>query len=475
MRVSVVGSGPNGLAAGVIMARAGHDVVVYEASDKPGGGLRTDSFREAEGLFDVCSAVHPMALASTFFRSFELSRRVPFLAGDISFAHALPGRSAVAYRDIDRTVSELGPTGPGWGRVMKPLMQNIDAVRALSGLMLRLRPATAFGAAALAASALGFSTLRGEARALAAGVVAHGAAPFGSPAARFVGAVLAAEAHASGWPVPKGGSGEIARVLAADIDAHGGSVVVDHAVSDIREVWRPGDLVFFDTGPRGLAEIASHVLPSRYVSALHRYRYGNAASKVDFVLRSPIPWSDTRLRDAGTVHLGGPESEVSKAENDAGRGIVPDAPYVLLSQPTRLDRSRLPDGSSEEIVWAYAHVPNGAGIDADELITSRIESFAPGFRDLVVHRESRPAPFFAALNANFVGGDVLGGKVDAPQLLTRPTLTSLPWRTPLPGVYMCSASTPPGAGVHGMGGWHAARLALKSLGQPMPDLGIAGG
>lgn len=474
MRVSIVGSGPNGLAAAVVMARAGHDVVVYEASDKAGGGLRTDSFREFDGLFDVCSAVHPMALASTFFRGFELSRRVPFLGGEISFGHALPGRSAVAYRDVERTVSELGATGPGWGRVMRPLVRNIDAVRALSGLVLRPRPATALGAASLAAAAVGFSALRGEARALASGVVAHGAAPFGSPAARFVGAVLAAEAHAAGWPVPKGGSGEIARALIEDIGAHGGSVNIDHTISDIREVWEPGDIVIFDTGPRGFAEIASRVLPSRYTSALQRYRYGNAASKVDYVLRAPIPWSDPRLRDAGTVHLGGREPEISRAERDAGRGIVPDAPYVLLSQPTRLDRSRLPDGSSDEIVWAYAHVPNGSDIDAEELITSRIESFAPGFRDLVVHRESRPAPFFAALNANFVGGDVLGGKVDAPQLLTRPTLTSLPWRTPLPGVYMCSAATPPGAGVHGMGGWHAARLALKSLGQSMPELGLAG-
>ncbi len=341
------------------------------------------------------------------FGSSELSRRVPFLAGDISLAGPLPRRSVVvAYRDIDRTVSELGPTRPGQGRATKPLLRNIDALRPLGGLILKPRLATAFGAAALAASALGFSMLR---------------------------------AHASGWTVPRGGSGEIARASR--------------------------DLVFFGTGPRGFVEIASHVRPSRYMSALRRYRYTSAASKVDIVLRSAIPWSDTRLWDASTAHLGGPESEVSKAEIDAGRCIVPNAPYVLPSQPTRLDRSRLPDGSSEEIVWAYAPVPNGSGIDAEELITSRIHSFAPGFQDLIVHRESRPGPFFAALNATFVGGDVPGGKVDDPQRLTRSTLTFLPWRTPLHGVYMCLASTPPGAGVQGIGRWHAAASHSRASGR----------
>lgn len=471
MRVSVVGSGPNGLAAAVVMARAGHSVTIYERSDKAGGGLRTDQFADFPGLFDVCSAVHPMALASRFFRAFDIESRVPFLQSDISFAHALPGRAAVAYRDLERTSAELGRTGPAWSAVMKPLLHEIEAVRALSGLEVRLRPSTVAGAAALGIAAAGFSALRGEARALAAGVVAHGAAPFQSLAGRFVGAVLAAEAHAAGWPIPQGGSGAIAEALVEDLRAHGGRVELGHTVTDLREVWSPGDVAMFDTGPGMFADIAADALPSRYHAALRRYRYGNAASKVDFVLSGPVPWTDTRLREAMTVHLGGWEQDVSRAERAALGGVVPERPYILLSQPTLRDRTRLPAGSTDEIVWAYAHVPNGSPVDASERIIERIEAFAPGFRDLVLHHESRPAPFFAELNPNFQGGDVLGGRVDVLQLLTRPTKTVRPWRTPISGVYLCSAATPPGAGVHGMAGWHAARLALAEVGQGMPDLG----
>lgn len=470
MRVSVVGSGPNGLAAAVVMARAGHDVTVYEKDAKPGGGLRTDEFSNGGGLFDVCSAVHPMALASKFFTSFGLDRRVSFATPEISFAHALHGRSAVAYRDLARTVEELGPTGRGWGAVMRPLVGNISAVRALSGLALRGRPAEVVGALAMGCSAVGFSALSGPARALASGVVAHGAAPFDSIAGRFVGAVLAAEAHSVGWPVPVGGSAAIADAMIDDIRAHGGRVLTDVLVDDIREVWTPGDIALFDTGPRGFARAAGSLLSSRYRARLCRYRYGNAAAKLDLVLSEPVPWSDARLRDAGTVHLGGWERDISRAEIDARRGRHSAAPFVLLSQPTRLDRSRLSESSTGEIVWAYAHVPNGSHRNSAEAIIRRIETFAPGFRDTIVHREVRPATSFAELNPNFVGGDVLGGRVDLPQLLTRPTFTARPWRTPLPGVYLCSAATPPGAGVHGMAGWHAARSALSDHGQTMPDL-----
>jgi phytoene dehydrogenase-like protein len=452
------------------MARAGHEVTVFEKDAIAGGGLRTEAFVGDEGLFDVCSAVHPMALASKFFTSFQLGRRIDFVTPEISFGHALHGRSAIAYRDLGRTVEELGGSGRGWGAVMRPLVENIAAVRALSGLALQLRPREAVAAVAMASSALGFSALSGPARALASGVMAHGAAPFGSMAARFVGAVLAAEAHSVGWPVPVGGSGAIAAALVDDLEAHGGRIVTGVEVDDIHDVWAPGDIALFDTGPRAFAAAAESVLPTGYRNRLNRYRYGNAAAKVDMIVSEPVPWSDRRLREAGTVHLGGWERDVSRAESEARSGRIPSAPFVLLSQPTRLDRSRLPAGSDREIVWAYAHVPNGSTMDGTEAILRRIETFAPGFRDTILHLEARPATSFAELNPNFVGGDVLGGRVDLAQLLTRPTLTARPWRTPLPGVFLCSAATPPGAGVHGMAGWHAARIALGENGQAMPDL-----
>ena len=462
-----MGSGPNGLAAAVIMARAGHEVHVYETSATVGGGMRTVPFASGGGVLDVCSAVHPMAVSSPFFTEFALSSRIQFHRPDVSYAHAMLGDSAVAYRDLDRTVEELGSDGARWGRVMRPLVENIEVVRALSGLSLTVAPRNLPGAAALATSAtLGFSSLRGAARSLAAGAVAHSAAPLSSVPGRFVGAVLAAEAHVSGWPIPAGGSQAIANALVDDLTRHGGVIHVRHLISDLRSIWQPGQIAILDTSPQNAAVIMP-VFPEPYSRALRRHRYGNAASKVDFRLSSPIPWSDDRLRDAGTVHVGGPAAHISYAEKQARMGIMPADPFVLVSQPTRFDRTRLSEGSaraSEEIVWSYAHVPNGSSIDATEIITRRIETFAPGFRDVVLHSESRSAIWYEDHNSNFVGGDVLGGRIDIGQFLTRPTLSLTPWRTPVQGVYLCSAATPPGAGVHGMGGWHAARVALRDHG-----------
>ncbi|MBZ4486834.1 NAD(P)/FAD-dependent oxidoreductase [Microbacterium sp. cx-55] len=454
------------------MARAGHEVRVFESSEGVGGGLRTVPFDGAEGLLDICSAVHPMAVSSRFFQAFQLADRVEFRYPEISFAHAMQGESAVAYRDLARTVEELGTDGAGWGRAMRPLVARIEDVRGMSGLSPRVHPSQVAGAVSLGLSAaVKFPMLRGRARALAAGATAHAGTTFESAAGRFVGAVLAAEAHVAGWPIPVGGSQSIADAMVDDLRRHGGEVITSHRVTSLDSVWGAGDVAILDTSPRQFANMAGDRLPSRYLHALRSYRYGNAVSKVDFVLNAPIPWSDERLRDAGTVHLGGTASQVSSAESLARRGIMPDDPFVLLSQPSRFDNSRLPAGSSKSVVWAYAHVPNGSRADGTEVVTRRIESFAPGFRDVVEHSEARPAAWYEAHNSNFVGGDVLGGQMDLRQFITRPNVSPHPWRTPIAGVYLCSAATPPGAGVHGMGGWHAARLALRDLtGQPMPGL-----
>ena len=472
MKVTVVGSGPNGLAAAVIMARAGHEVHVIEKQDHAGGGLRTTSFDGGQGLLDICSAVHPMAVSSAFFMAFGLARRIEFRTPEISFAHALQGRSAVAYHDLARTVDELGRDGAQWRRALEPLVERIGVIRGLSGLSLDARARNLRGILELGTTAgIRFPAMTGAARALAAGATAHGAAALSSLPGRFVGAVLAAEAHASGWPIPTGGSQRIADALVDDLELHGGRVTTGREVTDLREIWRPGEVAFLDTSPRAAAVMTGDLLPSRFRRALGRYRYGSAASKVDFVLSSPIPWSDSRLRDAVTVHLGGSARDVFAAETSARRGTMPSRPFVLVSQPTRIDRTRLPDNSPREIVWSYAHVPNGSDLDATEVITQRIEAFAPGFRDTIVHSESRSARWYEEYNPNYVGGDVLGGRLDLAQFITRPTVSVSPWKTPARGVYLCSASTAPGAGVHGMGGWHAARLALSELaGQGLPDL-----
>lgn len=472
VKVSVVGSGPNGLAAAVIMARAGHDVRVFESAASPGGGLRTVPFAGADGVLDVCSAVHPMAVSSVFFKSFELADRIKFHYPEISFAQAMHGESAVAYHDLARTVDELGPDGAGWNRALRPLVNRIADVRGLASLSPQKNLSQVYGAVSLGlTAALRFPALRGRARALAAGATAHGATPFSSPAGRFVGAVLAAEAHSAGWPIPERGSSSIAEALVDDLRRHGGEVITDYHVTELASVWKPGELAILDTSPGQVSAMTGDLMPARYSRALKSYRYGNAASKVDFVLNGPIPWADDRLRNAGTVHIGGTAADVSRAETLARRGVMPEDPFVLLSQPTRFDRARLPAASRQSVVWAYAHVPNGADVDATDVITRRIESFAPGFRDLIEHSESRSAPWYEDHNGNFVGGDVLGGRVDLGQFLTRPTVSAQPWRTPISGVYLCSAATPPGAGVHGMGGWHAARLALRDFtGQSMPSL-----
>ncbi|GAA1111729.1 NAD(P)/FAD-dependent oxidoreductase [Arthrobacter flavus] len=475
---AVVGSGPNGLAAAVVLARAGLSVTVYEAATTLGGGARTGEL-ETDHLNDLCSAVHPMALASPFFSHFELQRRIGFAVPEISYAHPLDGgRAGVAFRDLARTTDGLGRDGPAYRRLMEPLVRNIDGTLdvALNHLLRVPRhpmAAVRFGLAALDQGTplwnRRFSTA--AAAALFTGVAAHPVGTLPSLPSAGAGLTLGALAHAGGWPIPLGGSQSIANAMVDDIRAHGGKVVADHAVRSLSEL-RGVPLVLLDIAPPGLLQLAEGRLPRSYERALQRFRFGDGACKVAFILSGPVPWSNEDVAQAGTVHLGGTREEIVASEAQVAAGKHADNPYVLLSQPSLFDPSRAPQG--RHVLWTYCHVPSGSTRDMAEAITAQIERFAPGFRDVVVSSFTTTAAELATSNANYVGGDFGGGAVTLSQMLARPVLSHAPWRTPLDGVFLCSASTPPGPGVHGMGGFHAARLALRQVfGLAVPPLGLS--
>ncbi|MFT4135398.1 phytoene desaturase family protein [Microbacterium sp.] len=473
----VVGAGPNGLAAAVTLARAGLRVRVFERAAVPGGGATSAELTLPGFVHDVCSAVHPLAFESAFFRAFGLRERVRFATPDISFAHPLDGgRAALAYRDLDRTRAALGADGRAYAALVGPLSRRSGQVAELTGSTLLRMPRHPLTAARLAlAAAEQGSPLRGirfrgeEPQALLAGAAAHAILPLDGPAAAGAGLVLAAYAHGQGWPIPIGGSGAITAALVADLEAHGGEVVTGHEVRALDEL-PPAGAVLLDVTPRAAVALAGERMPRRYRRALERFRYGNGVAKVDFALSAPVPWARAELCEAGTVHLGGTRAEIAAGERDVARGRLPDSPYVLVSQPSLFDPTRAPGGA--HTLWAYTHVPAGCPLDRTEAVIAQLERFAPGFRDTILGVSSRTAVEVARHNPNYAGGDIAAGTPDLRQLVRRPVLGPAPWRTPVPGIYLCSASTSPGPGVHGLSGWHAARYALRErFGIPAaPDL-----
>jgi phytoene dehydrogenase-like protein len=476
--VAVVGSGPNGLAAAVVMARAGLSVEVYEAAETMGGGTRTAELMQPGHIHDICSAVHPMALASPFFRAFELARRVDLVVPELSFGSPLDGgRAALAYRSLDRTAAALGRDGDAYRKLIRPLVHRIDGVMDLTQHQLLRFPADP-----VAAVLFGLRTLEqgsplwnvrfqeGLAPALISGVAAHAVSHLPSLAAAGAGLMLSALGHAEGWPIPVGGSVSIATALAEDINAHGGVIHTGTPVESLQELGKPR-ATLMDVAPRGLLRIAGSELPGRYRRSLEAFRYGNGSCKVDFILSAPVPWANQELAQAGTVHVGGTRAEVAHAENEVRAGRHPKRPYVLVAQPSPFDGARAPAG--RQILWTYCHVPAGSTLDMGEAVTAQLERFAPGFRDVVVQAHVTTAAELAEYNRNYVGGDFSAGVMDVRGLLKRPVVSPVPWRTPLRGVYLCSSSTPPGPGVTGMPGYHAATHALKDIfGLPVPGLGL---
>lgn len=472
--VAVVGSGPNGLAAAVTMARAGLPVTLFEAAETVGGGLRTitqgsgATETHTEVQQDACAAVHPLALVSPFMRQFGIAEKVSFAVPEISYAHALTGEHAVlAYRDIQRTAAELGVDSAAYQDFYRPLVKGVEGITdlLLGGSVLRL-PADKKAAATFGMRVLEQGTklwnirLKTDAaRSLFTGVAAHTIAPLPNLSSAGVGTFLGTLAHTTGWPVPIGGSGAIASALLSDFLSHGGRVVTSHEVRDVREL-DGFKTIFFNTSAMQMLRIAGERFNTRYRRALKRFRFGDGIAKVDFVLDGPVPWTDERLRDVATVHVGGRRVEMVQAEKEVREGLHPESPYVLVVQSGVLDVTRNAQGVVA--LWTYTHVPHGSDVDVTENVIRRIETFAPNFRDRILHVESITADEYSRYNLNYEQGDFNAGAVTFKQMIARPVFAREPWRTPANGIYLASQSTAPGPGVHGMAGWLAARSALKN-------------
>jgi phytoene dehydrogenase-like protein len=462
----VVGSGPNGLAAAVTLARAGLAVAVYEGAETPGGGCRTEELTLPGFAHDVCSTVHPLLAASPFFRRAGLGG-LKLLTPEIAFAHPLDGGRAAAVRgSVRQTADSLGTDAGAYRRLLGPLTDDAGAI-----VESALAPLLTVPSHPIAMSRFGLrglwpvSTLaRGlrteEARALLAGLGAHSMRPLSAPGTGALALLLGMLAHTVGWPVVEGGSVRIAEALLAELRAGGGEVHAGRWIARIEELPR-ARLTLLDVTPRQLLELAGGRLPAGYARSLRRFRYGPGICKLDWALSGPVPWTAEPCRETATIHVGGTLEEIARGEADVAAGRHPERPFCIVVQPTVLDRARAPEG--RHILYAYCHVPAGSTIDMTARIEAQIERFAPGFGDLVLARATVTAADSERHNPNHVGGDINGGAATLRQTLLRPTATRHPYRTPLAGLYLCSSSTPPGGGVHGMCGEGAARSALGSL------------
>jgi phytoene dehydrogenase-like protein len=478
----VVGAGPNGLAAAVTMAARGLSVRLYEAADTVGGGCRTAPLTLPGFVHDVCSTAHPLAAGTSFLRSLDLpSRGVVLRHAELPFAHPLNGgRAGVAHRCVDETAAGLGSDAAAYRKLMAPLVERSEDIvsEIFEGGFRRIPrhplPLARFGLPAIAsARSLAdrlFSTE--EARGLFAGVAAHAFLPLDRRPTAAFGLILTMLAHSVGWPVVEGGSQVLSDAMAQLLLDLGGEIVVGHEVTSLAELPK-ARATLLDVSPAQLLRLAGEALPWSYRRSLNRYRFGPGVFKVDFALSGPVPWANANCLRAGTLHLGGTFDEIAASEADAVAGRHNDNPYVLAVQATVADPTRAPAG--QHTLWTYCHVPHGSSIDMTSAIEAQVERFAPGFRDLVLARTTRNAVEYEAYDANFIGGDINGGSQTIWQTGFRPTPRWNPYTTALSGVYLCSASTPPGGGVHGMCGFNAAQVALQQqFGMRRGPLELAG-
>lgn len=464
----VVGSGPNGLAGALTLARAGHRVVVYEGAATLGGGCQTAELTLPGFLHDVCSAVHPLVLASPFFRTVDLTARgVKMLSPPVAFAHPLDGgRAAAVGGSVEDTARNLGTDAKTYRRLFGRLVPGVgDVIPTILG-PLRNLPAHSVAMARLAlpglmsASWLARLFKTEEARALLAGAAAHSVLTLDQPLTGSYALLFVALGHTYGWPVVEGGTGRLVDALADELASMGTEFRLGRWVTSLDELGAP-KVALMDVSPRRLAGFLGERAAPAYRRGLERYRYGPGVCKVDWALSGPVPWAAASCREAGTIHLGGSFEQIAAAEAEVAAGRHPDRPFCIVAQPGVVDGTRAPAGS--HTLWAYCHVPAGSRTDMTERIEAQIERFAPGFRQLVQARASKTAVEMAGANPNYVGGDISGGMATLRQTIFRPTVRWDNYATGVPGVYICSASSPPGGGVHGMCGYWAAQTALKEL------------
>jgi phytoene dehydrogenase-like protein len=465
----VVGSGPNGLAAAVTLARAGLAVEVLEGRDTPGGGCRTEAITLPGFTHDICSSVHPLLVASPFFKGIDMpGRGVTMRSTGVAFAHPLDGgRAAAVVASVDQTAAGLGADASAYRRLFGPLVRSTDPVLEAVLSPLRSVPAdplalTRFGALGLLpARILARRFATEEARGLLAGVAAHSVLPLDAPLSGAFALLLTMLAHSVGWPVVEGGSAAIAGALIAELESAGGRVTTGRWVRSLAEL-PTSAVVLLDVTPRRFVDIAGPALGSRDRRSLARFRYGPGVCKVDWALDGAVPWAAEACRRTATVHVGGTLAEVGWSESEVAAGRHPDRPFCIVVQPGVADPTRAPPG--QQTLWAYCHVPSGSAVDMSDRIEAQIERFAPGFRDLILGRVTATAAQVEDQNPNYVGGDINSGLATLRQTIGRPALRWDPFTTGIDGVYLCSASTPPGGGVHGMCGYGAAQSALRRLG-----------
>ena len=463
---AVVGSGPNGLCAAIELAGAGLHVVVYEARDTVGGGARTAELTLPGYRHDVCSSVHPMALRARFLRDLPLADHGLRWLQPVPCGHALDGGAVVLPRSLDEAVEALAEDGPRWRSTFGSLVEAHEALfdDALGplGIPSAFAPLARLGWMGLrSARSLAQRFRRSETRALLAGVAAHSVLPLEQTPSAAITVMLTVAAHSVGWPLPEGGAQALSDALASELRARGGTIRLEAPIDHVDQVETDGP-VLFETAPSQLVRIAGHLLPARYKQALGRYRHGPSLFKVDWALDGPIPWADPRLREAGTVHCGGAFDEVAAGEAAVWRGDVLERAMVLLVQPSVCDPTRAPHG--HHVAWGYVHTPSGDTRDHTAVVEAQVERFAPGFRERILARATTHAGQLEAYNPTYVGGDVVGGVADIPQAFARPVARLDPYATPHPRIFLCSSSTPPGGGVHGQCGVHAARSALRRVG-----------
>ena len=473
----VVGSGPNGLVAALLLQRSGLQVTVHERAAQAGGGLRTEPLSRPGHRRDTCAAVLPLAAASPFFRTLDLG--VTWLHPPAALAHPLDdGTAIMLWRDLRDTARQLGPEdSAAYERLLRPLAGAWDALIAevlapphwprSAALYARFARSAARSAAGLAASH--FTAAR--ARALFAGLAAHGTLPLDRPRSAAFGLVLALAAHTTGWPLVQGGAGALAAGLIAQLERAGGKLRLRSEPASLSDL-HGAEAIVLDVAPRDFLRLAGARLPRRAAERLRRFPYGCGVHKVEWSLSQPVPWRAAECAAAGTVHLGGTLAEIAASVRAASSDRGATAPFVLFGQPTRFDVTRAPPG--EHNAWAYCAVPLGSTGDYTAAIEAQVERFAPGFREIVLSRDVRTAALLEQHNPNLVGGSLAGAVHSVPRFFFGPFVSTSPYRTPLPRVYLCSAATPPGPGVHGMCGYHAARRVLRDLGRGDVGLYLSG-